>query len=129
MPVAKRWANQFNENAKVIAFSDELPEMNHNGIVGWVGDGRCQGYSMIFLDHDMCDAKMARRVAATKDMLRDRVRVFASTAMGRSLLAKMFSLVIVGDFTSIYAALLRGEDPSTTEPIDALKKILSKKGS
>ncbi len=129
VPVAKRWANQFNENAKMIAFSDELPEMNHNGIVGWVGDGRCQGYSMIFLDHDMCDAMMARRVAATKDMLRDRVRIFVSTAMGRSLLAKMFSLVIVGDFTSIYAALLRGEDPSTTEPIDALKEILSKKGS
>lgn len=129
VPVAKRWANQFNENAKMIAFSDELPEMDHNGIVGWVGDGRSQGYSMIFLDHDECDATMARRVAATKDMLRDRVRVFVSNAVGRSTLGKMFSLVIVGDFVSIYAALLRGEDPSTTEPIDALKEILAEKGS
>ena len=84
---------------------------------------------MIFLDHDMCDGVMARRVAATKDMLKDRVRGFASTAVGRSLLAKMFSLVIVGDFTSIYAALLRGVNPSTTEPIDALKKIRSEKGT
>jgi glucose/mannose-6-phosphate isomerase len=128
VPVARRWANQFNENAKMVAFSGELPEMNHNAIVGWVGDGRSQGYSMIFLDHDMCDAMMTRRVAATKEMLRDRVRVYSSTAMGRSLLAKMFSLVVVGDFTSIYAALLRGEDPSTTEPIDALKRILAEKG-
>lgn len=128
VPVAKRWADQFNENAKTIAFSDELPEMNHNSIVGWVGDGRSQGYSMIFLDHDRCDAMMERRVAATKDMLRERVRVFSSTAVGLSLLAKMFSHVIVGDFTSVYAALLRGEDPSTTEPIDDIKRILAKKG-
>jgi glucose/mannose-6-phosphate isomerase len=126
-PVAKRWANQFNENAKMIAFSGELPEMNHNGIVGWVGDARSQGYSMVFLDHDTEDPRMARRVAATKDMLRERMRVYSSEAVGSSVMAKMFSLSMVGDFTSVYAALLRGEDPSTTEPIEALKEILSEK--
>jgi glucose/mannose-6-phosphate isomerase len=126
-PVAKRWANQFNENAKMIAFSGELPEMNHNGIVGWMADARSQGYSMVFLDHDSCDAPMARRVAATKDMFRERLRVYSSAAVGTSLMAKMFSLVMVGDYTSIYTALLRGEDPSTTEPIETLKRILSEK--
>ena len=127
-PIAKRWANQFNENAKMIAFSGELPEMNHNGIVGWVGDARSQGYSMIFLDHDTGDPRMARRVAATKEMLRGQLRVFSSEAAGSGPVAKMFSLLMVGDYVSVYSAFLRGEDPSTTVPIEELKRILSEKG-
>jgi glucose/mannose-6-phosphate isomerase len=126
-PVAKRWANQFNENAKMIAFSEELPEMDHNSIVGWVGDPRSQGYSVVFLDHDSCDAPMARRVAATKEMLSERLRVFSSEAVGSSGMARMFSLVMMGDYTSVYSALLRGEDPSTTAPIETLKRILSER--
>ena len=126
-PVAKRWANQFNENAKMIAFSGELPEMNHNGIVGWIGDARSQGYSAIFLDHDAGGPRMARRVAATKEMLRGQVRVFSSHAVGNSPVARMFSLVMVGDYVSVYSSFLRGEDPSTTVPIEELKKVLSEK--
>ena len=36
-PVAYRWKTQLNENAKVPAFADELPEVDHNEIVGWAG--------------------------------------------------------------------------------------------
>jgi glucose/mannose-6-phosphate isomerase len=34
-PIAYRWKCQFNENAKLPAFSSELPELDHNEIVGW----------------------------------------------------------------------------------------------
>jgi glucose/mannose-6-phosphate isomerase len=127
-PIAKRWANQFNENAKMIAFGSELPEMNHNGIVGWMGDGRSSGFSMVFLDHDLADERMNRRVEATKAMVSERVRVFSSHSTGTSLLGRMFSLVAVGDYASVYSAFLRKEDPSTTVPIETLKRVLSKKG-
>ena len=42
-------------------------------------------------------------------------------------MAKMFSLVIMGDFVSAYTGILRNEDPSSNEPIDELKATLSKK--
>jgi glucose/mannose-6-phosphate isomerase len=32
--LAVRWQNQINENAKMLAFSGEVPEMNHNQMVG-----------------------------------------------------------------------------------------------
>ncbi len=35
MPVAYRWRCQIEENAKQLAFHHEIPEMNHNEIVGW----------------------------------------------------------------------------------------------
>src|SRR5204862_5328068 len=33
--VATRWRQQLNENAKVLAHSAVVPELNHNEIVGW----------------------------------------------------------------------------------------------
>ena len=60
-PVARRWADQLNENAKMIAFGDELPEMNHNGIVGWMSDSLSQGFSMVFLELDGEGGRMPRR--------------------------------------------------------------------
>jgi glucose/mannose-6-phosphate isomerase len=128
VPIARRWANQLNENAKMIAFSDQLPEMNHNGIVGWVGDSLSQGFSMVFLEHDRCDDRMVRRLEATKAMVGGRMRVFSSLAIGDTDLDKMFSLVMMGDYVSLYSAFLKGVDPSTTEPIDELKRIIAKKG-
>lgn len=127
-PIARRWANQLNENAKMLAFSCDIPEMNHNSIVGWMGDGRSSGFSMIFLDHEIDDERMRRRVEATKAMVAERVRVFSSLAVGVDVLDRMFSLVAMGDYVSVYSAFLRKEDPSTTVPIEELKGILSKKG-
>ena len=34
-PVARRWKGQINENAKAPAFFNELPELDHNELMGW----------------------------------------------------------------------------------------------
>ena len=36
-PIAYRWKTQINENAKQPCFSHELPELDHNELVGWEG--------------------------------------------------------------------------------------------
>ena len=125
-PVAKRWANQFNENSKVLSFCSMLPEFDHNEIVGWMRDPRTRGFSSVFLHHGT-DATMTRRIVATREMLARVAPVCEVTAVGRSPMAKMFSLVILGDYVSTYLGILRNEDPSANEPIDELKAILSKK--
>ena len=126
-PVARRWANQLSENAKALAFSTELPEMNHNEIVGWLRDAKARNFAVVFLDHDLAAAPMLRRVTATKEMLGRTVPVYCVESMGKSPLARVFSLVIVGDYTSTYLGVLRSENPSANEPIDELKVMLSKK--
>ncbi len=126
-PVAKRWANQMNENAKCVAFSSELPEMDHNEIVSWVSDPRSQGFSAVFLDHGHSDGRMARRLEVTRELVCRRARAHMVKAVGEAPLAQMMSLVALGDYVSVYSAVLRGEDPSTTAPIEELKRILSEK--
>lgn len=126
-PIAKRWANQMSENAKSMAFSSELPEMDHNELVFWASDPRSQGFSGVFLDHDFSDRRMGRRLEATREMVCGHARTHMVKAAGKSPLAQALSLIATGDYVSVYSAIMRGEDPSTTAPIETLKQILSKK--
>ena len=41
--VARRFKSQLNENAKSMAAFAELPEADHNEIVGWAGERRAAG--------------------------------------------------------------------------------------
>ncbi len=126
-PVARRWANQLNENGKTMAFSSELPEMDHNELVGWMKDPRARGFAAVILEHSKGHTAMDRRLQATKDMLGKIAPVYSSEAIGLSPMAKMFSLVMTGDYVSAYVGILKEEDPSSTEPIEELKELLSKK--
>ncbi|HEX3318102.1 MAG TPA: SIS domain-containing protein, partial [Solirubrobacteraceae bacterium] len=50
IPVAYRWKTQLNENGKVPAYSHELPELDHNEIVGWDGATDFGPFTAVFLD-------------------------------------------------------------------------------
>lgn len=126
-PVAKRWADQLSENSKSLAFSLELPELDHNAIVGLVRDQRSKGMACVFLQHDPVGKQMAARVNATKEVIARVAPVYSTDALGLSPLAKMFSLIMMGDYVSVYLAVLRNEDPSENEVIEELKAVLSKK--
>jgi len=126
-PIAKRWANQINENSKSLAFSSEIPELNHNEIVGWMRDSRSKGFAAVFLDNEQGNKALIKRVEATKKMVARVASMHSVMSIGLSPLAQMMSLVLVGDYVSIYLGVLRKEDPSSNEPIDELKVVLSKK--
>lgn len=126
-PVAKRWADQLSENSKSLAFSLDIPEFNHNAIVGFVKDQRSKGLACVFLQHAGAGKQMEKRVTATKDLIARVTSVYSTDALGLSPLAKMFSLIMLGDYVSVYLAVLRGEDPSSNDVIDDLKLVLSKK--
>jgi glucose/mannose-6-phosphate isomerase len=90
-------------------------------------DPRTRGFTSVFLLHDDSTPQMLKRIAATKAMT---VRVAPACevhSVGESPMAKMFSLVLVGDYASTYLGILRNQDPSSNEPIDELKATLSKK--
>ncbi len=126
-PVAKRWADQLNENAKCLAFSSKLPEMDHNEIVGYSSDPRAKGFSIVFLDKASGEDRMIDRVEATIDIVRCHAQVHSVESLGSSPMSRILSLVMLGDYVSVYTAILNKVDPSNTEPIERLKSILSKK--
>jgi glucose/mannose-6-phosphate isomerase len=129
--VAYRWKTQINENAKAFAVSNVFPELNHNETVGWSGS-RGQGkpeslLSVCLLRDDREPAHIKKRVELTKSVLgRHADRIEEVWAQGESALARMMSLVYVGDFASCFLAYAYGEDPTPVKVIDWLKSELAK---
>ena len=64
-PVAYRWKCQVNENAKLPAFASELPELDHNEIVGWAGAAGLGRFSAVFLEDPATHPRNALRVELT----------------------------------------------------------------
>jgi glucose/mannose-6-phosphate isomerase len=129
--VAYRWKTQINENAKAYAVANVFPELNHNETVGWSGEhgqGEPERNLVVtILRDDREPSHIAKRVDLTKQIIsRQRVPIGEVWARGESTLARMLSLVYVGDFTSYYLAIAYGEDPTPVRAIDWLKAELAK---
>ncbi len=129
--VAYRWKTQISENAKALAAANVFPELNHNETVGWSGkhgQAEVEKHLTVTILRDSTEpSHIVRRVELTKELLADRkVHIDEVWAKGSSAVARMFSLVYVGDFASCYLALAYGEDPTPVAAIDWLKKQLAK---
>lgn len=126
-PVARRWSTQINENAKSLCHHNSLPELDHNEIVGW-GIPRELSYNscVLFLDPGNLSERLKKRLKVTEGIISQVAEVEHLTAKGSGNLARLFSLVYMGDYVSFYLAMLNGVDPTPIERIDFLKKKLRK---
>ena len=129
--VALRWRQQLHENAKVLAHSAVVPELDHNEIVGWERPGALhRGIAVVAL-HDPEDAPEIRaRLALTAEYARHQgAEVHEWEAAPGPRLARLASLVQLGDYLSLYLALLGGVDPTPIPSIDEFKRRLSSRGN
>lgn len=125
-PIAYRWKCQINENAELPAFSGELPEVDHNEIVGWGGASEVGRLSAVFLED--CDAhpRLVRRAELTADLVSGQAAsVHRIQTRGETAVERVLSLVLFGDLVSIYLATLRGVDPGPVDVIVRLKSALA----
>ncbi len=126
-PVTVRWRNQFNENSKMMAFSNVFPELNHNEIMGWEGPEEVNRLFRVIILRDPNESERNRqRVEITKTIIKDKgIPILEIFAEGQSELARMFSLIYTGDWASYYLAMINEKDPIRIDSIDLLKKKLS----
>lgn len=127
-PIAFRWRTQINENAKQPAFSAELPELCHNEIVGYeLAGGLLPQIIRLFLRTSHDHPRVALRVEVLKEVLRRRRLSFLELhGEGETPLAQALSLLYLGDWVSVYLALLNEVDPTPVEPIAELKERLAR---
>ncbi len=126
--VARRMKCQFNENSKVPSRFDVFSELNHNEIVGWEAPSRCtKNFSVMLIRDPEEPPELNRRIEITKQIIAAKThKVIEIHTRGEYALTKIFSTLLLGDFISIYLALLRGVDPTPTKNIDHLKKEMKK---
>ena len=124
-PVAYRWRCQIQENAKQLAFNHQIPEMNHNEIVGWTLPNNQM--SVILIRDNNENAQISNRFEATRNVAWDNVKIVECTAEGKTPLARIMSMIILGDLVSLELAKLNNVDPTPVEVIENLKNELGGK--
>lgn len=125
---ALRWKNQFNENSKIAAFWNQVPELTHNEICGWGqhGDVTRQVFRLINLRHDYEHPQIMRRFDLISEFTDEVVSDIEEVrAEGEGSLAQLLDLVIFGDFTSWYLAARSGIDPGPVPILDDIKERLA----
>ncbi len=126
-PVAERWRAQINENAKAFAHSNEFSEMNHNEIAGILHpESLVKQFFAVYLDDGNLHERLKLRYVFTDDLTRDSISGSLTLhAEGESLLERMFYLIYVGDYVSVFLADYYNEDAVKIERISELKRRLS----
>jgi glucose/mannose-6-phosphate isomerase len=124
---AIRWKSQINENSKMMAFAGSVPEFNHNEIAGW-SEGELRSRCVpIFLYESSATITMKKMADAPMEKLKEYgqdvqvVRIRGKTALQRTLRA-----VMIGDYVSLYLALLNGVDPMDIRSIIEFKSRLNR---
>jgi glucose/mannose-6-phosphate isomerase len=129
--VAQRYKQEFNENSKVPAKWNFFSELDHNEIVGWEAakePAKC--FSIIFIRDKDEPEEIRQRIEATKELISQEAtkKIFEVWSSGKSRLARMLYTIYVGDFTSVYLAILRGIDPTPVRTISLLKERITQSG-
>jgi glucose/mannose-6-phosphate isomerase len=125
--VALRWKGQLNENAKVLAFHSLYPELDHNEVVGWTGPGKqAAGAHVIALRDAGDDPSTQRRIEITSEIIIGAGAQVSQVWSGQgALLPRMFGLIHLGDYVSVYLAVLNRQNPTPVETINRIKERLA----
>lgn len=115
---------KINENSKTPAFFYEIPEFNHNEMVGFT---RTPGpFTAVILEDAQAAPRQQHRVKTTAATLEDNGLPVERIAMptGPNALAKALEMLFFFDLTSCALAALDGIDPNPVAMVEDFKKRL-----
>jgi glucose/mannose-6-phosphate isomerase len=124
-PAAYKWKISFNENAKQVAWTNQYPEFNHNEFMGWTKQPVDKPYAVIDLRSSLENPRVQKRFEVTERLLSGmRPAPIVIEAQGETLLQQLLWVIALGDFVTLYTALLNGLNPAPVDLIENFKKAL-----
>lgn len=118
---AYKWKISFNENAKNVAFYNQWPEFNHNEFIGWTSHPVEKPFQPIELLSSFENERVLKRFEISNRLLSGQMPFpLQIQAEGNSALEQLLWTVLLGDFVTLYVALLNGVDPT---PVDLIEKL------
>ncbi len=125
--VAKIWKIKFNENSKIPAFYNFFPELNHNEMVGFTQIKKISNFHVLIIKDKENHPRIIKRMNLTSSLLKKKgIKVdFLETRDG-SLIFRIFSILLLGDWTSYYLAINNKIDPTPVVIVEEFKKMMQK---
>lgn len=124
-PAAYKWKISWNENAKNVAFWNEIPEFNHNEFIGWSSHPVEKPFVIFDLISHLEHPRILKRFEVTDRLLSGmRPKANVVEIQGDTVIKQLLWASILADFVSIYVAILNGVDPTPVVLVEKLKKEL-----
>jgi len=118
-----RAQQQFNENSKMLCWTQAIPEMNHNELVGWGGgDAR---FSAVFFDTEDLSINNKLRMQFSREQIATKSKTLVVSTTGATIVERSMYLIHLVDWASWYLAELKQVDPFDIQVINKLKNALS----
>jgi glucose/mannose-6-phosphate isomerase len=125
-PAAYKWKISCNENAKNVAWWNELPEFDHNELTGWSSHPVDKPYAVVEIRSNLEHPRVQKRFETAERLLSGRRPApHVVQAQGETLLEQLLWTVNFGDFVTIYLALLNGVNPAPVDLVEKFKKELN----
>lgn len=123
--VAVRFRQQINENGKMLCWHHVIPEMNHNELVGW--RRKQEELSVVFIRTEDESDRIQLRTSFTRKVVGKYTgRMYELVAVGKTYWERVFYLIHITDWISIYLAEGNGVDAREVRIINDLKFELGK---
>lgn len=129
--IGLRFRQSLNENSKIHAFEGVIPEICHNDIVSWDYGRASKAKSFLSnavpialrLEDDPLEVRT--RFQIIDDILKkSKSKFIEAQSIGTSYISRITSMLYILEYSTYFAAILRGVDPILTPSIDLLKEDL-----
>jgi len=126
--LGNRFKCQLNENSKLNAFHNVIPEMNHNEIIGWETYNSEQFRTIVIniLDESY-HSQVKKRFSIVSDLIKkSKIEIINLESKEKNFKLRLMDLIYYTDWVSYYLGVLRQQDPSEIDNIKYLKNALTK---
>jgi len=127
--ISRIWKIKFNENSKIPSFFNYFPELNHNEMVGFTGIKKlgAKNFAVLILQDENDNERIKKRMKLTANIIKkQKVKVEFIDIKKGSMMFKIFSTLLLGDWVSYYLALSQKIDPSPVKLVEDFKKQMAK---
>lgn len=119
------WKIWLNETAKTPAFIDQLPELDHNEIVGF--ESRATPFRVIFIQDPSESSYLKKRIAFTAKLIKKLGGQTITVKLnGKTRFERFWRGVYLGEAVATKLAIIKKRDPKEIRSIDTLKAWMKK---
>jgi glucose/mannose-6-phosphate isomerase len=125
-PAANKWKICCNENAKNLAWANQFPEFNHNEFIGWSSHPTDKPFAVVEIRSSLEHERTQKRFRVTEKLLSGkRPMPVVVEPVGETHLQQLLWSSMLGDFVTIYLALLNNQNPTPVDLVEKFKAELS----
>ena len=130
LSLAYNWKIKLNETAKIPAFYNVFPELNHNEMTGFDIENSTKELSakfyFIILKDKEDNPKILKRMNVLEKLYKERnLQIETIELKGEDTWHKIFSSLILADWVAYYTALEYELEPEQVPMVEEFKKLIS----